>query len=325
MDSSSLIDQNVIGLFRETTQMDIYDESITEKAELNVRYIYDFGLNSTSLKYQLKFHDSTVRYIPTNLFQKFSGLRIFSCVFCQLQEISYETFIGADHLTEFLASDNEIKILKNSTFSLAESLIEIDLNRNSIERISSLAFSGLKNLRILKMSCNRIKSLSGDLFDSLVNIQRLVISSNPIVSLEPFLFYNNTKMEMIDFRGTNISVVDFDDFSHMYNIKSVDFRDTLIFPDWSWNTSCIRKVSPEDLKENANLLLFKGKDIREFLNSTEKTEEINRLQARNHQIEQLLMQIKIVMIMIFIVSILAGLLAIYGVKYHGFLTGKQIV
>lgn len=325
MDSSTLIDQNVIGLFRETTQMDIYDENIKEKAELNERYIYDFGLNSTSLKYQLKFHDSTVLYIPTNLFQKFSGLRIFSCAFCQLQEISYETFIGADHLTEFLASDNEIKVLKNSTFSLAENLIEIDLNRNSVDRISSSAFSGLKNLRVLKMSCNRIKSLSGDLFDSLINIQRLVLSSNPIANLEPFLFYNNTKMEIIDFRGTNISVVDFNEFSYMYNIKLVDFRDTSLFPDWSWNTSCIRKVTPEELKENENLLLFKGKDIREFLNSTEKTEEIDRLRARNNQIEQLLMQIKIVMILIFIVSILAGLLAVYGVKYHGIFTGKSIV
>jgi Leucine-rich repeat (LRR) protein len=85
----------------------------------------------------LKFENTTVYYLPGELYKRFSNLKMLIVLGCQLKEITSEDLFGLDNLEELCIDNNNLKSLPDDLFINNKKLTIITFDGNKIETMSS--------------------------------------------------------------------------------------------------------------------------------------------------------------------------------------------
>lgn len=161
-----------------------------------------------NIKY-LKIHrNSTLKYLPTQIFDHFVGLKEFVAENVGLEVVPVGSLENAGNLRFISLARNHIKTLAENTFNGTIKLEIIWLNNNNISEVEPLAFVGLGNLKELKLSGNLIKELSPNLFESSLLLETLHLDSNWLERIPNKLFMKNEKIKNLKFNKN--SLMEFD-------------------------------------------------------------------------------------------------------------------
>jgi Leucine-rich repeat (LRR) protein len=172
----------------------------------------------------LAFYQSTINYIPTNLFSKFHNLQKFDCQVCHPKKIEKNDFKNAGNLRILRLRTGYIQILQNDTFYYCHELELIVLESFEISEIELKAFGGLRHLKELYLQHNRIKTLTPGTFDDLVNLEILNLGDSRIEKLNKDLFKYNKNLKKIYVAYNRIAVLEPNLISHLDGLTYVDFR-----------------------------------------------------------------------------------------------------
>lgn len=145
--------------------------------------------------HELKFRNSSLRYIPANIFILLPEIRRLECRHCQLSNIISNTFTKAFKLNEIDFAFNNLTSLEQNFNGEATNLLVIDLSWNQISSINSKAFESLTNLTALNLSHNDIKTVESNIFRSLVALKILNMEYTQLkITIDDQLFENNKNL-----------------------------------------------------------------------------------------------------------------------------------
>jgi hypothetical protein len=184
-------------------------------------HLREFDDNSVTM---LAFYQSTVHYIPTDLFSKFNNLRWFECDGCYLRKIEKNDFKNAGNLKLLRLRSGNLELLQNGTFFYSDELESLALQSNIISEIELKAFAGLRHLKDLFLHHNRIESLKPEALVDLINLEKLHLEDNKIEKLNKDLFKSNKNLKEIYFTYNRIAVLDPNLISHLNGLTYIDFR-----------------------------------------------------------------------------------------------------
>jgi Leucine-rich repeat (LRR) protein len=173
---------------------------------------------------KLAFYQSTIQYIPTNLFSKFNNMQRFECEACYLKKIQRMDFKNAGKLKTLRLRTGSIGKLQNETFYYCHDLESLNLQANMISEIELKAFKGLRHLKELHLQNNIIRSVTPGMFDDLINLSYLNLFNNKIKKLDAGLFKYNKNLNTIYVHYNKIAVLDPNLISHLDKLTDISFR-----------------------------------------------------------------------------------------------------
>lgn len=157
-----------------------------------------------NIKY-LKFHkNSTLKHLPSQIFDHFTNLKEFVADNVNLEVIPVGSLENAGNLKFLSLNRNIIKSLVEGNFNNANKLEVIWLAQNNISEISSLAFVNLENLKEIKLSGNLLRELPAEVFYPLKNLEVVNIESNDLENLNKKTFLKNEKIKTIKLFKNNL-------------------------------------------------------------------------------------------------------------------------
>lgn len=153
----------------------------------------------------LKFHrNSTLKHLPSQLFDHFTNLKEFVADNVDLEVIPVGSLENAGNLKFLSLSRNTIKSLVEGNFNGANKLEVLWLANNNISEISLLAFSNLEQLKDLKLSGNLLREIPDELFYPLKNLEIINMESNDLEHLHKKTFLKNEKIKTIKLYKNNL-------------------------------------------------------------------------------------------------------------------------
>jgi Leucine-rich repeat (LRR) protein len=172
----------------------------------------------------LAFYQTTMYYMPTNLFSKFSKIQNFQCDSCWVKKIEKSNFKQAGNLKTLKLLYESIETLPNDLFYFCDKLESIGLQANDINKIEEKAFSGLRNLKEIYLNHNLIENLKKGTLDDLLSLEILDLESNKIEKVVANLFEFNTNLKKIYLSRNRIAVIDPNLIAHLEKLTLLDFR-----------------------------------------------------------------------------------------------------
>lgn len=172
----------------------------------------------------LAFYQSTINFIPKNLFNKFKNIKWFECEICKLSELEQSNFLNAGNLEIFISPIGGITELKDNLFHHCEKLTKIELPGHEIKTIERNAFGGLKLLKYLYLYHNSINNLVAGTFDELTSLEELNLSHNKNEYLPADLFKFNSNLRNIKFWQNRLVVIGPTLLSHLNQLTFIDFE-----------------------------------------------------------------------------------------------------
>ena len=149
----------------------------------------------------VEFKTSSLDFIPYQLFQKFSQLKVLIVVEQVLSQVMPEFFKNAFRLMKFDGGYNIVQRLEANIFVLAPNLEIIVLEHNQINNVSPLAFNRLRLLRELILSDNLLESLEQMTFAGLKSLKNLNLKNNRLKMISSETFSMLGKLESLQLEG----------------------------------------------------------------------------------------------------------------------------
>lgn len=153
------------------------------------------------------FQESTVSYVPPQLFAKFSNVDRVYLNATELETINSDSFNGARNLKEIYLNTNKLTELGPRSFSQVKQCHILDLSQNKIQHLDDDAFEGMSSVRKLLLNLNRIKTISEDVFGPLIQLNHLDLSNNNIEQFVDGVFERNRALQMVDLSYNSIKVL----------------------------------------------------------------------------------------------------------------------
>ncbi|XP_063705867.1 toll-like receptor 13 isoform X2 [Culicoides brevitarsis] len=153
------------------------------------------------------FQESTVTYVPTQLFEKFTHVDRVYLNATELESIDSDSFDRATNLKEIYLNQNKLAELGARSFSKAKACHILDLSQNKLQHLDDAAFEGLSSVRKLLLNLNRISSLSEDVFAPLIQLNHLDLSNNNIEMFADNVFEHNRALQFVDLSYNSIKVL----------------------------------------------------------------------------------------------------------------------
>jgi hypothetical protein len=234
----------------------------------------------------LAFYQSSVNYIPANLFAQFKNLKFLSCDSCFLKKIEQSSFKDADNMEVFVSKIGNLKVLENDLFLHSKKLKIVEMPGNLIMALQEKAFGGLSNLLQLKLFHNLISDLPTGIFDDLTSLEYLDLNFNRIEILPADLFKFNGNLNDLRLSNNRIVVVDQGLIDHLTKISYIDFV----------NNDCTNFY---EIEISSNLTSIFKENVSEcteenrFENLLElKIEEVESLQALNRSLHNEILELQ---------------------------------
>lgn len=191
------------------------DRKITQCEFKEVTYIGDkkleFSHNDSTaygfLDLRVKFVESHIQSIPSNLFDQFSRLEILEVNHVGLRNIFQNSFKSARFLKTLQAFGNRISIVHAYSFVGAETLENLDLSNNIITNIHHESFSGLENLKELSLSSNWLTIIDEHTFQPLKNLSWIWLDRNQIKIISVNLLVSSQKLRGIYLNNNRVSAL----------------------------------------------------------------------------------------------------------------------
>lgn len=171
----------------------------------------------------LSFYESSISYLPDNLFYVFPNIKKLHCNACMLRKLSQCSFRNARSLKYFYARRGNIERLTEDTFLFTPNIEDLRLDAHMIEVIEENAFNGLANLKILDLYHNFIKNIDETTFKPLASLEELWLANNRIEILDPKIFKSNTKLKKLYLSRNRISVIDPKLLQNLNKLETINF------------------------------------------------------------------------------------------------------
>ena len=152
---------------------------------------------------ELKAFNEQVPYLPVNLAEKFSNLKILTFIDCGLTFVNTKVLENLGKLQNLTLSRNLIKGISAEGFKNLSSLIDLDLSNNKLEKFKSNSFESLNELLVLKLNNNLLVELSEKSFANLKKLKFLFLQKNILSIIPPTLLEPLRKLEMADFKDNS--------------------------------------------------------------------------------------------------------------------------
>jgi hypothetical protein len=228
----------------------------------------------------LKFKNSSINTIPTQIFDYFPQLRDLVIDNANIQSIDSESFKNDSSLVYLILSENKLKSIMDNTFIKLQKLSILDLKHNEIQSVNKDAFLGLNELRMLSLDYNKIKVINSRMLSPLKSLVTIGMKQNQLQTLPEGLFKNCQGVKFLDFSYNQIDSLPASLFNDLNSYTYLNFDENVcvngefikvnIFEKDSLYDSCMIDVDKKKLNEN-----FEG--IRERVENIERT--IARLDA----------------------------------------------
>uniref|UniRef100_A0A336K6U8 CSON002531 protein n=1 Tax=Culicoides sonorensis TaxID=179676 RepID=A0A336K6U8_CULSO len=153
------------------------------------------------------FQESTVSYVPPQLFNKFTTVHRLFMNETQLETIDSNSFDNAKHLKELYLNQNKLDTIAARTFSKAKQCHILDLSQNRIQNLDVDAFEGLSTVRKLLLNLNQISTLPQGVFQPLIQLNYLDLSNNNIETFVDGIFEHNRGLQSVDLSYNSIKVL----------------------------------------------------------------------------------------------------------------------
>lgn len=183
----------------------LHEKHIDENTQWNQQ------LDDTSRPDQIKtviFENSSVIYIPSQLFTKFKNVERVYLNGTKLEKVNEDSFIDARTVKEIYLNSNKLQEIKSASFSKASQCHILDLAYNLIDIIDSDAFEGLSQLRTLYLNNNRLKHLAEGTFNPLISLSVLELGNNNVEALQSSTFIYNRQIQKISLAYNSLRQLD---------------------------------------------------------------------------------------------------------------------
>jgi Leucine-rich repeat (LRR) protein len=273
---------------------------LNESEEISFSGVHLSGKSDDSVT-MLAFYETTMYYMPTNLFSKFNNIQKFHCDRCSVKKIEKANFKQAGNLKNLKLPVGSIETLENDLFYFCDKLENIELQANHISKIEEKSLSGLRNLKSLFLNHNHIESLKKGTFDDLLSLEILALRNNKIENVVANLLEFNTNLKEINLKYNRITVIDPNLIDHLEKLTFIDFRfnDCGDREDFYDNRpakmkSTFNQYAPQCTEENRleyklhkNIETLEDKKLENKRCTSEVTQQTKTIQALNAEIKKL--------------------------------------
>lgn len=154
---------------------------------------------------QIEFINSSIYFIPLEIFETFPNVDMISCENQSVQNVS-TSFSNARNMKRLFFSRNHINFLEEDLFVGAQSLISLYLPENGIQDVDENAFRNLSLLTLLNLKGNHIRTLEKNTFNGLINLKLLYLHENYIEVIKSDLG-SSLKLREIYLQGNRITSI----------------------------------------------------------------------------------------------------------------------
>lgn len=178
-------------------------------------------INVTSIKSDINlveeflFVDSSLDFIPRNIFNLAEHIKTFGAGFCGIKSIEADDFQGAHALKDLCLSHNSIEMIPSSVFSRARNLTRIILSYNQIKELKANDFSGLHALDELHLSHNDIGHIDSEAFSNSPRLWAIDLGYNQLQNIDSKLFKNCHSLHWIKLNNNRLLSIEGETFAHL--------------------------------------------------------------------------------------------------------------
>lgn len=157
----------------------------------------------------IHFRDCQISQLSGDIFPSYPALRTLNMSSMELNHLPSAFFGGAIKLETFLASHNQLQVLRVDQFALASKLTAVDLSFNNISTIETGTFDDRSSSLVsIDLSHNQIHLIPFETFHKLVNLKMLNLSHNRMESIEIGTFSNQRNLNTLDLSFNAFTVID---------------------------------------------------------------------------------------------------------------------
>jgi hypothetical protein len=160
----------------------------------------------------VRFVNSQLAAIPSNVFDVFPNLQIFEAVFVGLNRLNVGTFRNCASLQELRLNENLITRLENGVFKGCQNLVTINLNHNLISLIDANVFVDTQRLSTIRLDGNQLVELPESVFSNSLSLRDIILSNNRLERIFPTQFRGDQYIFGIDLRNNRLTEIPEDAF-----------------------------------------------------------------------------------------------------------------
>lgn len=162
--------------------------------------------------------------IGDGTFANLSKLRILQLNRNQIDSLQSNIFDGLNAIERLDLSVNLISTIEEGVFDKLATLKLLELGFNRLVTMPETIFSGMPNLNTLFLAYNRLRNIE-NLFANLTELKILDLSFNPLMTIEPALLSDMAKLTSLEFRGCNLTELQFEHFSAQTSLELLDLSE----------------------------------------------------------------------------------------------------
>ncbi|XP_070504343.1 leucine-rich repeat-containing protein 70-like [Chironomus tepperi] len=129
-----------------------------------------------------------LKYVPTNIFSTFTGIKWFSMTNCSTTALMTDSFKNCASMESFSISGGNIPYVSEGIAQTCINIKSVWLRSNNIEAIDKNAFKGLVNLNMIELTYNKLTCLQPDVFQTSPLLQNIFLEYNAIAGIDRNLF-----------------------------------------------------------------------------------------------------------------------------------------
>lgn len=172
------------------------------------------------------FQQGILHYLPTNLFNIFSGATSLTVYEGQLLTLKPGWFQKAEKLEYLSVTKNNISELLDYTFMGADKINTVILSDNHIKLVGKLAFYNLEELHTLDLAANNLLAL--DFLDGLKTLKSLDLRANLITNVNSDMFSDLKVLEDLFLSNNCLKEFDFNATIPMTELKTIEMNDNYL-------------------------------------------------------------------------------------------------
>lgn len=159
-----------------------------------------------SVEYFNMIKISNASYVPINLNEKFSNLRMVTVKRCPLRKITRNNF-KLNKLETLELSFDHINVIEENSFDELKELRLIEIDFNRLTKLSENLFSRTVSLEEIHLNHNSITSLPSKLFRNLAKLKWLSVTSNNLTFLHSEIFRNNKNLKKLFLQNNHLTEI----------------------------------------------------------------------------------------------------------------------
>jgi len=129
-----------------------------------------------------------LKYVPTNVFSTFTGIKWFAMNNCSTTALMTDSFTNCAFLESISISGGNIPYVSEGIAQTCINIQRVWLRNNNIESIDKNIFRGLVNLTMVDLMYNKLTCLPPDVFQMAPMLQNIFLDYNRIAGIDRNLF-----------------------------------------------------------------------------------------------------------------------------------------